>query len=72
LLVHPYDLDRLGVSDGGQVKVTSPRTTLTVEAHASTTIPKGSVALTVNQPGPDPADLIDATRAVTDVRIETV
>ncbi|MEY2420070.1 MAG: NADH-quinone oxidoreductase subunit [Acidimicrobiaceae bacterium] len=72
LLVHPYDLDRLGVSDGGRVKVTSPRTTLTVEAHASTIIPKGSAALTVNQPGPDPADLIDATQPVTDVRIETV
>jgi anaerobic selenocysteine-containing dehydrogenase len=72
LLVHPYDLDRLGVRAGGRVKVTSPRTTLTVEAHASTAIPKGSAALTVNQAGPDPADLIDATQPVTDVRIETV
>ena len=72
LLVHPYDLDRLGVRDGGKVKVTSPRTTLTVDAHASTAVPKGSAALTVNQPGPDPADLIDATQHVTDVRIENV
>jgi anaerobic selenocysteine-containing dehydrogenase len=72
LLVHPYDLDRLGVRDGGRVKVTSPRTTLTIEAHASTAIPKGSAALTFNQPGADPADLIDATQPVTDVRIETV
>jgi anaerobic selenocysteine-containing dehydrogenase len=72
LLVHPYDLDRLGVTDGGQVKVVSPRTTLTIDAHASTSMPKGSVALTVNQPGPDPADLIDAAQPVTDVRIETV
>jgi predicted molibdopterin-dependent oxidoreductase YjgC len=72
LLVHPYDLDRLGVRDGGQVKVVSPRSTITVEAHASTVIPKGSVALTVNQPGPDPADLIDATQAVTDIRIESL
>ncbi len=72
LLVHPYDLDRLGVTDGGQVKVTSSRTTLTVEAHASTLVPKGSAALTVNQPGPDPADLIDATQDVTDIRIETL
>jgi NADH-quinone oxidoreductase subunit G len=72
LLVHPYDLDRLGVRDGGQVKVTSPRTTLTADAHASTLIPKGSAALTVNQPGPNPADLIDAAQDVTDVRIETI
>ncbi|MEY2458321.1 MAG: NADH-quinone oxidoreductase subunit [Acidimicrobiaceae bacterium] len=72
LLVHPYDLDRLGVRDGGRVKVTSPRTTLTIEAHASTAIPKGSAALTFNQPGADPADLIDATQPVTVVRVETV
>jgi predicted molibdopterin-dependent oxidoreductase YjgC len=72
LLVHPSDLDHLGVADGGEVTVSSPRTTLTISAHASTAIPKGSAALTVNQSGPDPADLIDAALDVTDVRIETV
>jgi anaerobic selenocysteine-containing dehydrogenase len=72
LLVHPSDLDRLGVSDGGRVKVTSSRGSLTVEAHASTAIPKGAAALSVNQPGPDPFDLIDATQPVSDVRIETI
>jgi len=72
LLVHPSDLDRLGVHDGDNVKVTSSRTTVTIDAHASSAIPKGSAVLTVNQPGPDPADLIDATQAITDIRIETV
>ena len=72
MLAHPSDLDRLGVATRGQVKVTSPRTTLTVDVHASTAVPKGTVALTVNQPGPDPADLIDATQHVTDVRIENL
>jgi hypothetical protein len=43
-----------------------------VEAHASTAIPKGSAALAVNQPGPNPADLIDATQDITDLRIDTV
>jgi anaerobic selenocysteine-containing dehydrogenase len=72
LLVHPSDLDRLGVSDGGRVKVISSRSSLTVEAHASTAIPQGAAALTINQRGPDPFDLIDATQPVTDVRIETL
>jgi NADH-quinone oxidoreductase subunit G len=72
LLVHPSDLERLGVPDGGRVKVTSSRTSQTIDAHASTAIPKGSAALVVNQVGPDPADFIDATHEVTDIRIETV
>jgi anaerobic selenocysteine-containing dehydrogenase len=72
LLVHPTDLERLGLRGGDPVKVTSQRGTLTLEAHASTAVPRGAAAILVNQPGPDPADLIDATRPVTDIRIETV
>jgi len=72
LLVHPTDLDRLGLRGGDPVKITSPRTTLTIDAQASTSVPRGAAALLVNQPGPDPADLIDASKAVTDIRIETV
>jgi NADH-quinone oxidoreductase subunit G len=72
LLVHPYDLDRLGVADGGRVKILSPTGSLTVDAHASTAIPKGAAALALNQPGPNPGDLIDATQDVTDIRVETV
>ena len=72
LLVHPYDLDRLGILDGGRIKILSPSGSLTVDAHASTAIPKGAAALAVNQPGPNPTELIDATQDVTDIRVETV
>jgi anaerobic selenocysteine-containing dehydrogenase len=72
LLVHPYDLDRLGIADGGRIKILSPSGSLTVDAHASTAIPKGAAALAGNQPGPDPAELIDAANDVTDIRVETV
>jgi predicted molibdopterin-dependent oxidoreductase YjgC len=72
LLVHPYDLDRLGVAEGGRIKILSPTGSLTVDAHASTAIPKGTAALAVNQPGPNPSELIDATNDVTDIRVETV
>jgi hypothetical protein len=43
-----------------------------VDAHASTAIPKGTAALAVNQTGPNPSELIDATNDVTDIRVETV
>jgi anaerobic selenocysteine-containing dehydrogenase len=72
LLVHPSDLDRLGVADGGRLKIGSPRSSITLDAHASTAIPKGAAVLAVNQPGPDPFDLIDATQDVTHIRVETV
>jgi NADH-quinone oxidoreductase subunit G len=72
LLVNPADLDRLGVGDGRQVKVVSSRTTLTLEAHASPTTPVGCAVMTFNQPGVDPAVLIDATQPVTDLRVETL
>jgi anaerobic selenocysteine-containing dehydrogenase len=72
LLVHPTDIERLGVKDGERVKVISPRATVTIEAHTSPAIPRGAASLIVNQPGIDPADLIDATQPVTEIRIDTV
>ncbi len=73
LTVAPLDIARLGVRDGGRVRVTSPRATLTVEVHADPAIPNGTALLHLNQPeGPDPAQLIDATRPVTEIRLETV
>ena len=43
------------------------------EHAADGALPQGTAHLHVNQPdGPDPAAFIDATAAVTDIRIETV
>jgi hypothetical protein len=39
--------------------------------RAAPGIPRGIAFLTFNQPGPGAADLIDATAAVTDVRLQT-
>jgi NADH-quinone oxidoreductase subunit G len=72
LRVNPYDLDRLGVTSGGQIRVISPRTNLILEALADTGVPRGSASLVFNLPGEGAADLIDATAAVTDARLETV
>ena len=72
LRVNPYDLDRLGVASGGQVRVISPRASLVLDVLADPGVPKGSASLTFNLPGEGPGDLIDAAASVTDVRLETV
>lgn len=72
LRVNPADLERLGLSSGATVRVSSSRASLEVRADADARVPRGSAVMAFNQPGPDAADLIDATGAVTDVRVETI
>jgi NADH-quinone oxidoreductase subunit G len=73
LHVNPTDLERLGLSGGDRVKVSSSRASFTTEAHADERLPKGVASLTVNQlEGPNPHELIDASLPVTDIRVETV
>jgi anaerobic selenocysteine-containing dehydrogenase len=71
LRLHPFELERIGVASGGRVRVSSNRTSLTLEAIADAGVPRGSAALLFNLPGAGAADLIDATAPVTDVRVET-
>jgi anaerobic selenocysteine-containing dehydrogenase len=66
-----YDLDRLGLGNGGRVKLRGERGTLVGEAVVDDGVPRGSVALTFNLPGDAAADLVDATAPVNDVRLET-
>jgi anaerobic selenocysteine-containing dehydrogenase len=69
--LHPGELERIGVTSGGRVRISSNRTTLTVDAVADAGVPRGSAAVVFNLPGSGAADLIDAAAAVTDVRVET-
>ena len=69
---NPHDLSRLGIRAGDLVRVTSSRAALVLEAAADAGVPRGSASVDFNQPGEGAADLIDATRPVTDVRVETV
>ena len=71
LHMNPTDHERLGVAPGSQVKVTSSRTTLLVDAVPDAGVSRGTVTLGFNRPGTRAADLIDATELVTDVRVET-
>jgi NADH-quinone oxidoreductase subunit G len=72
LLVNPHDLDRLGVTDGSVVKITSSRATVDYAAHGSDAVASGTAVLAFNQPGADPAVLIDATEPATDIRVEVI
>jgi hypothetical protein len=60
------------VESGGRVRISSAKGSLLMPATADAGVPRGAAAVTFGQPGDGAADLIDATAAVTDVRIESV
>jgi NADH-quinone oxidoreductase subunit G len=70
--VNPSDLDRLGVTSGDAVRVSSSRGAITIAAEADLSVPKGLALLAFDQPGVGAADLIDSTAMVTDIRLETL
>jgi NADH-quinone oxidoreductase subunit G len=73
LHLHPHDFDRLGVDAGSAVVVSNRergRGQVTVPVHPSPRVPKGAALLAFNHPGGHAAELIDASAAVTDVRVE--
>src|SRR5437763_4726139 len=73
LRMSSHDLDRLGVRTGDRVKVSSQRSSATIEVEVDDGLPRGSASLTFNAPGDaDAADLIDATEPVTALRVEPV
>jgi NADH-quinone oxidoreductase subunit G len=72
LRANPYDLERLGHQSGARVKAVAPRGSLVLTVDADPGVPRGSVALGFNLPGEGAADLIDATSAVTNVRLDSV
>ena len=71
LRANPYDLERLGLADGGRVRVTSARSAITTTVTPDDSVPRGTVALGWNQGDPSPSDLIDVALPVTDLRVET-
>ncbi len=72
LRANPRDLDRLGVTTGGQVRVSGARASFVVRVAADTGVPVGSAWLPANVAADDARSLIDASGPVTDVRIENV
>src|SRR5207248_835385 len=71
LRANPYDLDRLGVQTGGRVRVRA-RQSLVMEVLADTDVPRGVAVVDLDLAEEGAEDLIDSSRTVTDVRLETL
>jgi NADH-quinone oxidoreductase subunit G len=71
LHLHPLDIERVGSSDGADVKVTSKRASMVFQVVADDTVVRGSAWVPFNQPGPSIGELIDSSDVVTDVRVES-
>ena len=72
LHVNPQDAARLGVESGTEVKVTSTRGSQVVAIEPDAGVPMGVARLDFSADGSGAAELIDATTAVTDLRVETI
>ena len=71
--VHPLDLDGIGVTEGTEVKLISAKATAVLPVVGNNNVPRGVVWAPFNQPGTGSIeDIIDATAANTDVRIERI
>ncbi|MBO0887162.1 MAG: molybdopterin-dependent oxidoreductase, partial [Acidimicrobiales bacterium] len=75
LRANPYDLDRLDVTTGKQVRVSPTRrdgaTPLVMEAEADETVPRGTAVIGFNLAGEGARQLIEVDRPVTEIRLET-
>ncbi len=73
LRVNPHDLDDLGVTAGGSVRLRSATTSTVVPVAPDGSLPRRVVATEFNVPFGDGtvADLIDRAFPVVDLRMET-
>ncbi len=73
LVVHPSDLERIGVSaEGDEVRVTSARGTITVPVLADSATAPGTGFMAFAQRGDvGPNDIVDIAAPVTELRVET-
>ena len=68
--VHPLDLDRVGVTDGTEVKLVGAHGSAVLALIADPSVQRGTVWAPFNQAGGNVAELIDSNASVTDIRIE--
>jgi anaerobic selenocysteine-containing dehydrogenase len=73
LVVHPSDLGRIGVSaEGDDVRVTTPRGTVTLPVLADSATAPGTAFMAFAQGGDvGPNDVVDIAASVTELRVET-
>ncbi|CAB4577376.1 unannotated protein [freshwater metagenome] len=72
LHMHPLDLERLGAADGASVKVSGDRTSIVMDVKSDDSVQRGTVWAAWAQPGANIGELIDSTKWVNDVKVETL
>jgi NADH-quinone oxidoreductase subunit G len=72
LHMHPLDLERLGAAVGAQVKVSNDRTSIVMPIVADEAVTRGTVWAAWAQSGANVGELIDSSRSVNDVKVETL
>ena len=74
LHLHPGELERHALRDGGSVRVTtqSNGATVVMSVCGDATIARGVAFVAANTGTPDPLSLIDRDDVVTKIRLETV
>jgi NADH-quinone oxidoreductase subunit G len=70
--LHPLDVERAGVVDGADVRMSSAKASIVATVEADPTVLRGTVWIPFNQPGGNVGELIDYSAPVTDVRIENL
>lgn len=70
--IHPLDLDTVGEPEGAEVKIVGAKGSVVLPLVADPTVQRGTIWAPFNQHGADITDIVDATAAVTDVRIERI
>jgi NADH-quinone oxidoreductase subunit G len=68
--LHPADFDKVGVAAGTEVTLVGAKASVVLPLHPNSSVQRGTVWAPFNQPGTTISDLVDASAAVTDVRIE--
>jgi predicted molibdopterin-dependent oxidoreductase YjgC len=72
LRIHHTDRDRIGVADGDTVRVTSAAGQMELPVRTDDGVAPGTASLPWNLPGQEAARLVDASTAVTDLRVESM
>ena len=72
LVVHPSDRDRIGVADGGSVRVITARGATVLAVRGDERTPAGTAFMIFDQPGEGAAEIIDITQSVMDLRLESL
>jgi NADH-quinone oxidoreductase subunit G len=71
-VVNPLDVDHIAVAVGSSVKLIGRRASAVLTLRADERVPRGTVWVPFNQTGSSVGEIIDASAAVTDVRVERV